>query len=122
MDPSSEYPLLGALRAKADNGDVEAQYELGWRHALGHSAPEDEAEAIRWLRKAAENGHGLAQNNLGARYLAGEGVPCDRVEAYKWFHLAAENGDRKAGKNRDSIAAEMTPEQIEEAKRRISCQ
>ena len=112
--------LAAELLARATQGDVEAQYELGWRHALGMELPEDEGEALKWLRVAAGNGHALARNNLGARYLAGDGVEADPVEAYCWFHLAAEAGDRKAGKNRDTVAAGLTPEQIAEAIRRAA--
>jgi len=109
----TEPNRLAALFAKAETGDIEAQYELGWRHALGQGFELDDEAALRWLRRAADNGHVLAQNNLGARYVAGDGVPRDLVEAWRYFHLAAGQGDRKAGKNRDSIAAQMTPaEQI----------
>ncbi|MEW6302245.1 MAG: tetratricopeptide repeat protein [Verrucomicrobiota bacterium] len=115
---STDSELKHQLVARAERGDIEAMYELGWRSALGLDLPEDEEEAVKWLREAAARGHMLACNNLGARYVSGEGVPVDRYEAYKWFHLAAEKGDRKAGKNRDAIAAEMSPEQLAEARRR----
>jgi uncharacterized protein len=108
--------LLATLRTKADAGDVEAQYELGWRHALGSSAPLDDEEAVKWLRVAADNGHKLAQNNLGARHVAGDGVPRDLGEAWRLFYLAEQQGDRKAGKNRWSIEQEMSPEQLTAAK------
>jgi TPR repeat protein len=111
---------LSGLSRKAEAGDVEAQYELGWRHALGNGAPEDDATAVKWLLKAARSGHQLACNNLGARYFSGEGVPHDLVEAYRWFHLAAEKGDRKAGKNLDTVAQQLTPDQIQEALRRAA--
>jgi TPR repeat protein len=112
--------LLSILSRKAEAGDAEAQYELGWRHALGNGAPEDETIAVKWLLTAARSGHQLACNNLGARYFSGEGVPHDLVEAYRWFHLAAEKGDRKAGKNRDTVAQQLTPEEIQEALRRAA--
>jgi TPR repeat protein len=118
MNSDDGEELLQTLRAKAAAGDLEAVYELGWRIAIGVGLPLNEPAAVNWLRQAAEGGHMLAQNNLGARYAAGDGVPLDLAEAYKWFHLAAEKGDRKAGKNRDSIAVTMTPEQLTEAKRR----
>lgn len=107
--------VLEELKAKAEAGDAEAQYELSWRSALGHGLAADETAAVYWLTKAAQGGHALAQNNLGARCLAGDGVPRDRVAAFCWFQLAAEAGDRKAGKNRDTAAAEMTAEETERA-------
>ncbi|MFQ5564708.1 MAG: sel1 repeat family protein, partial [Parvularculaceae bacterium] len=51
----------------------------------------------------------------------GRGVPQDFVEAHKWFNLAASraSGDIRetAAKNRDIMAAKMTPEQIAEAQK-----
>ena len=113
-------PLSTSLHTRAAAGDLEAQYELSWRHALGMELPEDDTEALKWLRLAAAGGHALARNNLGARHLSGEGVDTDPVEAYRWFHLAAEQGDRKAAKNRDTVAASLTPAQITEALRRAA--
>lgn len=111
---------IKALRAKASEEDADAQYELGWRHAIGMGLPLDDEEALRWLRLAAEQTHQLAQNNLGARYATGDGVERDLTEAYVWFSRAAEQGDRKAGKNRDSIAKEMNEEQLVAAKSRLT--
>lgn len=82
--------------------------------------PLNDAEALRWLRLAAGQGHCLAQNNLGARYAAGDGVERNLVEAYFWFYRAAEQGDRKAGKNRDSVAKEMSEEQLAAATARLA--
>jgi S1-C subfamily serine protease len=46
-------------------------------------------------------------------------VPKDYVEAYKWFNLCAAQGHLNAAQSvRDSIAEQMTPEQIAEAQRR----
>lgn len=110
--------LKESLLAKADAGDVEAQYELGWRHALGSSLELDDDEAVKWLQVAAGNGHKLAQNNLGARYVSGEGVERDLTEAWRLFYLAEQQGDRKAGKNRWAIEQEMTDEQKSDARRK----
>ncbi len=53
-------------------------------------------------------------------YAAGRGVPKDRVEAYQWFHLSADQGDKYAVEYRRELVAEMTPEQIAEAKKRAA--
>ena len=55
-------------------------------------------------------------------YYAGRGIPQDYIEAHKWFNLAAatdtEKEDRdKAVKERDDVAARMTPAQIAEAQK-----
>lgn len=114
-----EAELFKQLEGRASAGDAEAMYELGWRSALGMGLPHDENVGIKWLKSAAEAGHMLAQNNLGARCLAGDGVPQDNLEAYIWFSRAAASGDRKAGKNRDTVALSLTPDQLESARQRL---
>jgi uncharacterized protein len=116
---TDEEQLLETLKTKAAGGDLEAAYEIGWRASIGMGLTQNEQLGLEYLRTAAEQGHRLAQNNLGARYVSGEGVPIDLIEAYKWFHNAAGQGDRKAAKNRDSIAAQMTPEQLEVAHSKV---
>ena len=99
---------LDALAAKAEAGDVEAQYELGWRHALGMEVKLDDDVAVEWLQQAAAAGHMLAQNNLGARHFSGDGVEQDLLQAYRFFFQAANQGDRKAGKNLDAVARQLS--------------
>ena len=67
------------LRRQAEQGDANAQYNLGIRYVTGIGVPQDRAEAIRWYRLAAEQGHVLAQSTLGLSYFIGNGVlkgPC----------------------------------------------
>ena len=52
-------------RLSAEQGNADAQYNLGFRYAIGLGFPQDEAEAVRWFRLAAEQGNADAQNNLG---------------------------------------------------------
>ena len=111
--------LFDHLEGKAGGGDVEAMYELGWRSALGMGLPQDDPVGVKWLKAAAEAGHMLARNNLGARYLAGDGVEQSYLEAYVWFSRAAAQGDRKAGKNRDTVAANLSPQELEQAQARL---
>ena len=65
-----------------------------------------------------------AQNNLGMMYARGQGVPLDYVQAHKWFGLASSRYDESekqsresAVRNRDMVAAKMTPAQIAEAQK-----
>jgi len=44
----------------AEQGDAEAQYNLGVRYANGEGVPEDYKEAVKWFRKAAEQGFAAA--------------------------------------------------------------
>ena len=114
MELSEEQ--IEAIRTKAEEGDRDAQYELGWRHAIGMGLELDDDEALEWLVKAADQGHPLAQNNLGARYYSGDGVDEDKLWAYVWFYRAAAQNDRKAAKNRDIVFRQLTDEQKDKAR------
>ena len=63
-----------ATRHAAEQGDADAQYNLGVAYDNGEGVPQDHAEAARWYRLAAEQGNASAQFNLGVAYENGEGV------------------------------------------------
>ena len=80
----------------AEQGDADAQNNLGLMYANGTGVAEDDVEAVKWYRKAAEQGLAAAQNNLGYMYRAGEGVVEDATEGVKWYRKAAEQGHAMA--------------------------
>ena len=98
-----------------------AQYNRGVMHATGQGQPRNDGEAVKWFHKAAGGGHVPAQCNLGVLYATGRGVPRNKVQAWAWFQIAAGQGDRKARSNREIIAASMTPDELNRA-RRVSLQ
>ena len=53
------------LRRQAEQGDAEAQIDLGLRYANGEGVPQDDAEAVRWFRLAAEQENADAQDLRG---------------------------------------------------------
>ncbi len=55
-------------RAKAAQGDANAQNTLGEMYEKGKGVTQNNAEAVKWYRKAAEQGNAKAQNNLGIMY------------------------------------------------------
>ena len=79
-------------RKAADQGDAEAQCDLGVCYEVGSGVPKDEVEAVKWYRKAAEQGNAAAQSGLGGCYAYGIGVKEDAVEGVKWYRKAAEQG------------------------------
>ena len=117
---------IKALTPFATEGDRSAQFYIGYMHERGKGVPQDYSEAAKWYGQSAELGYPFAQNNLGVLYKHGRGVPKDPVVAYKWFGLAADGyqaaelGNRDlALENQESIAAQMTAEQLAEAKKQI---
>ena len=80
----------------AEQGDAEAQLNLGIRYANGEGVPEDDAEAVKLYRLAAKQGDAEAQNNLGIMYANGDGVPQNNVRGYIWWSVAAAQGEEDA--------------------------
>ena len=109
-------------RPLAEQGNANAQTNLGFMYKEGRGVPQDYAKAVKWYRKAAEQGHATAQYNLGFMYGKGQGVPQDDAQAHMWFDLAASRfppGEKrdKAVKNRNIVANKMTPAPIAEAQK-----
>jgi len=83
---------LKVWRPLAEQGDAEAQYNLGVMYERGLGVSRDYIKSVKWYRKAAEQGYAKAESSLGQRYYYGEGVPQNNREAVKWFRKAAEQG------------------------------
>ena len=106
---------LTETRRLAEQGDADAQFNLGVMYANGEGVLKDEAEAVRWYRLSADQGNASAQNNLGLRYANGEGVLKDSVLAHMWFNIAGANGNEAARKRRDNLERDMTRDEITRA-------
>lgn len=84
-DTSFDY-----LRKSAEQGNIQAQYELASRYA--RSVPSNLEEAARWFEIAARQGHTVAQFNLRQMYNEGRGVKQDYGKALAWLRKAADQG------------------------------
>lgn len=99
-----------ALKAKAQAGDSDAQWQVGsWlQEGLLDSRgrllvrPRPSAGA-RWFRKSAMAGNANGQNNLAVCLSGGYGVPRDEVEALHWFQRAFRQGYPVAAANIASV-------------------
>src|ERR1035438_7153669 len=96
---------FAAIKARADQDDVEAQLSVASRYGNGNGVGRDPAKAAKYIRKAAEQGSPRAQCLLGLLYTNGDGVKLDKVEAVRWLHRAAIRDWRKP----NSIWACATP-------------
>jgi uncharacterized protein len=77
------------FRKAADQGNDDAQLEMGWFHEHGRGVPQGYTEAMRWYRMASDQENHNAQNLIGALYVNGFGVPLDDPEqASLWFRKA----------------------------------
>ena len=77
----------------------------------------DYATALKEWTTLTIQGDAIAQHNLAVMYDNGQGVLQDYVKAHMWYNIGASNGNDLSGTNRDKIAKQMTPSQIEEAQK-----
>ena len=105
------------IKLLAEQGNANAQLNLGIRYDFGDGIPENDAEAVKWYRLAAEQGNANAQFSLGVMYSNGEGVPQNNTRAYVWFSVAATQGHQYAGGEKDIASEELSPAGREEAQR-----
>jgi len=60
-DYKTAHKLLLPL---AEQGDADAQFNLGLMYQKGQGVPQDNKEAVKWLRLSAEQRNERAQDNL----------------------------------------------------------
>ena len=107
--------ISGAVALAAEQGNADAQANLGFMYQTGQGVAQDYKTAVKWYTLAAEQGNAIAQTNLGFRYANGQGVAQDYVKAHMWYNIAAIDGNADAIKNRDIVAKLMTPAQLAQA-------
>ena len=90
---------LQILRPLADQGNADAQFNLGSMYAEGRGVPQDLEQSAIWDLKAADAGNAAAKMvvgfkcfSLGVRYYNGFGVPQDYKRAAVWYRKAADRG------------------------------
>ena len=81
---------LSKIRRQAEQGDSEAQFNLGYRYSTGIGVPQDRAEAARWLRLAADQCHVQAQHFLERILPEGRRVAEDDAEAVRCRQAAGQ--------------------------------
>lgn len=81
---------------KAEQGDAEAQYQLGICHANGYGVKLDMRKAVELYYNATKQGHAEAQYQLGNCYYYGYGVPLDYSKAVDYWEEAALRGNTRA--------------------------
>ena len=84
------------FRKSAEQGNADAQYNLGIMYGTGMGISQDYAKAVEWYRKSAEQGNADAQYNLGCMYENGRGVSRDYAKAVEWYRKSAEQGNAAA--------------------------
>lgn len=107
---------LPDLRKLADQGDADAQYQMGVRYHDGEDVPQDDTRAVQWFQRAADQGDVAAQSALGAYYWRGRGVAADLSKAYVWSAIAMAQGDEISKSRLEGLTSQMTQSQVAAAR------
>jgi TPR repeat protein len=84
---------LSLWRPLAEQGNAEAQRDLGWMYETAKGVARDEAQATQWYSRAAEQGDAKAQYRLGVVTLYGHtSTPVEHELGLSWFEKAASQG------------------------------
>lgn len=102
--PTKQAPTneIQRLFLAAEQGDADAQYELGRSFFAGidfdtgRDFIQDYEQAAKWFHKAAEQGNDEAQVQLGICYANGLGVDQNDNLARFWWKKAADQGNETA--------------------------
>lgn len=88
---------INEIKLKADKGDAEAQYLMGYNYSHGlDGLAKDYSKSILWFEKAAHNGNGAAAYFLGFYNYYGIGTNVNTDEALSWFTKALKSGYSEA--------------------------
>jgi len=112
--PKSDAEAVKWFSQGADQGDPVLQAVLGDRYLSGQYIPQSDKEAARWLFRAAFQGNGRGQYVLGVMYRDGRFVG-SLIDAHMWLNLAAASGEPGAADARDSLAEQMSPDDVKDA-------
>jgi len=85
------------MRPLAEDGDADAQYNIGWMYLNGYGLRINDSLALEWWKKASDQGHSDASFSIGMLYSLGEGeVFKDSDEAINYYLIAADDGHEDA--------------------------
>ena len=83
----------------AEQGDSDAQYNLGLLYMNGLGVEKNERTALMWFTRAGQQGLADAQYNAGVMFYTGKGAYPSQKTAVEWWELAAGHGHANAQNN-----------------------
>lgn len=106
VSPDDGRAVLERVRPLAEQGNPNAQYNLGVIYDRGYGVERNYDKARTWYKKAAAQDYAKAAHNLGVMYQKGHGVPANDERAAQWFKKAAKLGEPAAQNNLAVMYAE----------------
>jgi uncharacterized protein len=111
--PKNYQKAMHWYHLAAENGNKEAQNELGFMYFVGNGVEQDVEKGGTFFLKAAYNGLAVAQYNVGIMYYTGKGVKVTDLEkSYGWLNLAAANGHKPAKAARDYLESMLSKNEL----------
>lgn len=104
------------FKMAADQGNVDATYNLGMLYLNGLGVAPNEVEGSRLVKEAALKGQSSAQLVMGILSTTGvAGSPSDDTEALAWMEVAARSGSVEAAAFVDLMVPELADTVLESA-------
>lgn len=86
-------------KLSAEQGNIDAQYNLGLFYQNGIGTSKNNKEAASWYEKASNQKSVFAKNNLGIMYYSGKGVVRNKKKALLLWNEAIKLGYLEPQKN-----------------------
>ena len=116
-DPLNDADVQKTLRGMKDANTWYHPDLFGEFAGMRHYAHGDYAGAMKYFKVGAYYSDKLSQLSIGLMYMNGEGVPKDLPTAYAWLAVAAERKYPEFEATRDSVKAQLSPEQLQQAEK-----
>lgn len=116
-DPLNDPDVQKALHGMKDANTWYHPDLFGEFAGMRHYAHGDYAGAMKYFKIGAYYSDKLSQLSIGLMYMNGEGVPKDLPSAYAWLAVAAERKYPEFEATRDSVKAQLSPEQLQQAEK-----
>ena len=116
-DPLNDPDVQKTLRAMADASTWYHPDLFGEFAGMRRYAHHDFAGALKYFKVGAYYSDKLSQLSIGLMYMNGEGVPKDLPTAYAWLAVAAERKYPEFEATRDSVKAQLSPQQLAQAEK-----
>jgi|GEM_PF-1186881 len=91
--PDEVKNAVAQTEVLAEQGNAEAQEQMGEMIEQGMAGPIDFTLAASWFQKSAMKGNAVAQRNLGLLYMNGRGVMRGTTQTLSWLTNAATQND-----------------------------
>jgi len=121
---AKDDPELKAQRSRwqlfAEQGDAQAQYQLGKSWCCGYGPGYNTAHALYWFCRAARQGYAPAQFQIGQLYGVRTrqkplSLAQEKVYAYAWYGLAAAQGHTLAASYQYALGDDLSANQLKMA-------